>query len=110
MQQTIAIISGLALWLAIPGVSGAVTIDFEALEHVDSLTVDHGHSYTEDGFTITSPDSEPFGLSTFGTLESRYPGSTALFNDTVGGITTTMTSDAMAFNLFSIQLAEFCRC
>ena len=91
--------------------SHAVTIDFQALEHVDTLQADHGTTYTEDGFTLTG--TIPFGGSssffsngTLRTTPSVYKGSTALFNGTISGITTLTANSGSAFNLFSIDLAE----
>lgn len=92
--------------LAVPLVANAVVIDFESLQHVDGGTVGHGSSYAEDGFTLTQGAGEPFALSTFGTLESRFTGSTALFNDTISGVVTLTRTGGGLFNLFSIDLAE----
>lgn len=92
--------------LTLPLAANAVVIDFQSLEHVDGLTVDHGASYAEDGFTLTQGAGEPFALATFGTLESRYTGSTALFNNTINGVVTLTRTGGGLFNLFSIDLAE----
>jgi hypothetical protein len=83
----------------------AVLIDFEALKHEDALNVDHGFQYIEDGFQFDEVTANQ-GLHTFGTLESRFTGSTALFNDTVGGITKLSKFGGGTFDLISIDLAE----
>lgn len=91
---------------ALPLAANAVVIDFESLQHVDGLTTHHGSTYSEDGFTLTQGANESFALATFGTLESRFTGSTALFNDTINGVVTLTRTGGGLFNLFSIDLAE----
>lgn len=84
----------------------AVTIDFQSLEHIDASTVYHGPAaYTEDGYQIVNL-SDPIYLGTFGTLEGRYTGSTAMFNDITGGITELSKIGGGTFDLLSIDLAE----
>ena len=79
----------------------AVVIDFESLHHADSNISGHGSSYGEDGFTIGGSI-----LSTFGSLEFRYSGSTAMFENS-GGFTNTLTQDnANPFSIHSIDLSE----
>src|SRR5438132_12970213 len=57
-----------------------VVVDFESLETTNN-TVDYvGDSYSEDGFELTNL-SPGVGIGAFGTLESRFTGSTALFED-----------------------------
>ena len=90
------------------GSANAIVIDFQSLEHNDSLNVDHGFQYIEDGFQIDELSANQ-GLHTFGTSESRYTGSTALFNDTVGGITELTDLGGSVFDLISIDLAELNR-
>lgn len=92
--------------MTVPLTANAVVIDFESLQHVDGLTVHHGSIYAEDGFTLTQGAGESFSLATFGTLESRFTGSTALFNDTINGIVTLTRTGGGLFSLFSIDLAE----
>ena len=65
------------------GMAHAVVMDFEALEHVDASTTTTSSPYQEDGFQIAGS-----ALSTFGTLASRFTGSTALFTNVVNGPTT----------------------
>lgn len=90
--------------LSIGGAHAAV-IDFQSLEHVDNVNKDEGFTYSEDGFTLTEENMNQ-GFHTFGTLESRYSGSTALFNDTIGGVTKLVKDGGGVFDLNSIDLAE----
>lgn len=76
-------------------------IDVQSLEHVDNSFNIQGTSYAEDGFVITGTS-----LGTFGTLESRSTGSTALVEDTIGGVIELRSSDGSPFDLISIDLAE----
>lgn len=101
MKFLIALLIALA---AITSFAETVIIDFQSLEHVDSNTNSHGFTYTEDGYTLNNL-ATAFPFATFGTLESRYKGSTALFNDSVNGVTRLTKSDAGAFTLNSIDLA-----
>lgn len=87
------------------GSANAVIIDFQSLEHNDANNIDHGFQYIEDGFQIDELSANQ-GLHTFGTLEARYTGSTALFNDTVNGTTELTRFGGGIFNLVSIDLAE----
>ncbi|MGB3511209.1 MAG: S8 family serine peptidase [Microcoleaceae cyanobacterium] len=81
-----------------------VIIDFESLKHEDGNIEYHGFNYQEDGFALDNFGSFQFG--TFGTLESRFSGSTALFNNTVNGVTRLSAIDNEAFDLVSIDLTE----
>lgn len=82
----------------------ATVLDFESLLINNNSVNFHGDSYSEDGFTIDETGSRPLG--TFGTLESRFVNSTALFADSIGG-TLTLTQDGGGpFSLFSIDLNE----
>ena len=55
---------------------------------------------------ISHPNDEPFEFASFGTQEARYPGSTALFNNTVNGIMTFERIDGGAFDMLSIDIAS----
>jgi len=79
--------------------SGGVCIDFQALEHVDGNITNHGNTYSEDGFTLNGPT-----LSTFGTLESRYPGSTAIFSDVVSGLIEVVQDDGGTYAAQTVDL------
>jgi hypothetical protein len=92
--------------LSLTGFAGAQVIDFQALEHNDGNTNDHGTQYDEDGYRVSKDPSEPFNFATFGTQEGRYPGSTALFNNTVGGVTVFSQIAGHAFDLRSIDIAN----
>jgi hypothetical protein len=98
----------LALGLAAFGTSAnaAVIIDFQSLEQLGDAFFNVGTSYSEDGFTFTQGPAEPFQLAVFGNAESRYPGSTALFNNTVGGSITLTKDGGGLFSISSIDLAN----
>ncbi|HUU34317.1 MAG TPA: hypothetical protein VMW48_09650, partial [Vicinamibacterales bacterium] len=83
---------------------GGTVIDFEVLRHDDAEIVEHGFQYIEDGFVLDNLSANPF--ATFGTLESRFSGSTALLNDTVNGVTRLTALGGSAFDLVSIDLTE----
>jgi hypothetical protein len=91
--------------LAVPGALAQV-IDFQSLEMNDGNIHDWGYVYEEDGFRLSHPESEPYEFATFGTQEYRYPGSTALFNNTVNGVITLEKVGRDAFDLFSIEIAN----
>lgn len=82
----------------------AVIIDFQSLEQNNSIVNGVGFTYTEDGFTLDNLSINPFAF--FGTQASLYPGSTALFNNTVGGITRLTQNGGGLFDLNSIQLTS----
>ena len=84
--------------------ASAQIIDFESLEHNDATVANHGSSYSEDGYTIN--DLDDANLSTFGTLESRYPGPTALFDDTIDGTVELVKDDGGIFSLISIDISR----
>ncbi len=83
----------------------AAIIDFQQLEHIDVFTIDHDFQYIEDGFQIDDL-TQVHGLNTFGTLASGYTGSTAMFNDTINGVTQLRKVGGGTFDLFSIDIAE----
>jgi len=83
----------------------AVIIDFQSLEQNNSDVNYAGFTYTEDGFTLDNL-STPNPFKFFGTQASRYPGSTALLNDTVDGITRLTQNGGGLFDLNSIQLTS----
>lgn len=102
MQKSISLF--FLLVISVP--SYAVTIDFQSLEQINNIRNDQGFIYEEDGFRLENKNinQDPFG--SFGTLESRYTGSTALFNNTIGGETVLTQIGGGAFDLTSIDLAE----
>ncbi len=79
-------------------------IDFQSLEIVDDAVHNWGYYYEEDGFTLTDIGANEF--STFGTLERRYPGSTALFNNTVDGTIVLENATGKPFDLLSIDISN----
>ncbi len=100
------LVAGAALAILAPfQAAQAVIIDFQSLEQNNSNVNDAGFTYTEDGFTLDNL-STSFPFAFFGTQESRYPGSTALFNDTVDGITRLTQNGGGLFDLNSIQLTS----
>jgi hypothetical protein len=82
-----------------------IVIDFESLKHDDFLVKGHGFLYEEDGFVLKNL-SKPFPFATFGTKENRFSGSTALFNNTVNGVTILSAENNKSFDLDSIDLTE----
>ena len=84
--------------------SQADIIDFQSLEQVNSGVNYVGTSYTEDGWNITKDPGEPFDFAVWGTQAGFYPGSTALFNDTIGGMNRLEHGGLSVFNLVSIDL------
>ena len=102
------LLTGLAIISFVLGISNiaqAVLIDFQQLEHIDSLGTNHGFQYIEDGFQIDELSNDQ-GLFTFGTLHSNYTGSTAMFNNTINGTTQLSKVGGGMFDLISIDLAE----
>ena len=84
--------------------ANAAVIDFQALEVVNNSVNNVGTSVIEDGWMITKDAGEPFEFAVFGTLEARYPGSTALFNNTVNGMNRLEHGAFSVFDLVSIDL------
>lgn len=92
--------------LGVASVANAnIVLDFEALEQVNGNVNSWGYNYQEDGYDFTKAPSGP-EFATFGTLEGRYPGSTALFNNEIGGITVLSAIDGSSFDLVSIDVAN----
>ncbi len=88
------------------GAANAVVITFESLAQNNANVNDDGTFYNEQGYHFEQGAGEPFHLSSFGTQEARYPGSTALFDNTVAGIVTLTKIGGGAFDLRSIDLAN----
>lgn len=65
-----------------------------------------GTSYTEDGFTVSQVGTQSSQLAVFGNQETRYPGSTALFNNTGNGLIRLTQVGGGAFTLSSIDLTS----
>jgi hypothetical protein len=91
--------------ISITSFAETVNIDFQSLEQVNVEVNTQGFTYSEDGYTLDNLGAL-FPFASYGTLESRYPGSTALINNTVSGITRLTKSDAGTFTLNSIDLAS----
>lgn len=96
--------NAIAVLTSLDGDGASAVIDFEQLQHVDGGTANHGRSYQEDGFVLTTSGFN--GFASFGTFEGRFTGSTALFNSTVDGVTVLAAIDGSAFTLESIDIAE----
>ncbi|MCC5598370.1 hypothetical protein [Nostoc favosum] len=103
---SVATLGATAIAIGMGTTAQALTvIDFESLAQPGDGISNQGFSYTEDGYTLTNI-SNLFEFSTFNTGESRYLGSTALFNDTVDGTTVLTKNDGGIFDLISIDLGE----
>ncbi|WP_197356642.1 PEP-CTERM sorting domain-containing protein [Aureliella helgolandensis] len=98
-------VASLALCLLISGSTRAsVVLDFEALVDASSsaIALAPGTSYEESGYQISGTD-----LSYYGSGAAAYTGSPALFANSIGNSTITLTESTGAlFNLLSIDLAE----
>lgn len=93
--------------LVVTGTANAqVVMDFQDLEFNDGGIHNWGYVYTAGDWMISHPNDEPFEFASFGTQEARYPGSTALFNNTVNGIMTFERIDGGAFDMLSIDIAS----
>jgi len=100
------LVAGATLAILAPSQAAqAGVIDFQSLEQNNSNVNDAGFTYTEDGFTLDNL-STAYPFAFFGTQESRYPGSTALFNNTANGITRLTQNGGGLFDLNSIQLTS----
>jgi hypothetical protein len=100
------LVAGATLAILAPSQAAqAVIIDFQSLEQNNQNVNGVGFTYTEDGFTLDNL-STPNPFKFFGTQASRYPGSTALLNDTVDGITRLTQNGGGLFDLNSIQLTS----
>lgn len=84
----------------------AAVLNFESLAVNNSNLNNVGTTYTENGFTVSQVGSQPFQLAVFGTQATQFPGSTALFNDTVNGLISLTQVGGGAFTLSSIDLAN----
>ena len=82
----------------------SAVIDFESLALINAGLNSQGQTYSEDGFTLDHTGANEF--RTFGTLESRFVGSTSLINDSYDGLTTLTRDGGGAFSLVSIDLNE----
>jgi hypothetical protein len=74
-------------------------IDFEPLNDPGTGDTDVGTSYSEDGFTLKAPN-----LRSINSPSSRFNGSTSLFDNTFGGVTTLIKDGGGLFSLNSIDL------
>jgi PEP-CTERM motif-containing protein len=83
--------------------ANATTITFESLAIADSNVHFIGSPYSEAGFTFTGIQSIQFGF--FGTLSSNFPGSTSLFNATIGRLTELTQMAGGTFSIQSISIA-----
>jgi hypothetical protein len=100
-----------AFALAAPSFADVI-IDFQSLEQINDLVNYVGASsadstsYTEDGFTIDTGGVDGYGLVSFGTLESRYAGSTALIFDMPGETVALRRNGGGTFTIRSLDLAN----
>jgi hypothetical protein len=86
--------------------AATITMDFESLAQPGSGVNNIGNTYSEDGFVLKKGVGEPFPFAVFGTAESRFPGSTALFNDTSNGVITLSKQGGGLFDFLSVKLSE----
>jgi hypothetical protein len=84
----------------------AGVIDFQVLEHHDAASNDEGIQYDEEGYRLTKGQGEAFNYNTFGTQASRYPQSTAMYNNTVNGRCILSRINGGLFDAIEINLAE----
>ena len=91
---------------ALAGVTlvSADVLDFQNLEVVGIDAYDVGSVIVEDGWSITKDPGEPFNFYVWGTLAPFYPGSTALFNNTINGVNRLQHGGASNFDVTSIDL------
>lgn|GEM_PF-3421570 len=96
---------GLALlaFLWIGSSVAAQTIDFQVLECSGAGGLDVGEVYEEDGFRFTKGPGEPHVYKRFCTGAPRYPGSTALYNNTANGQIILAKIDGGAFTVTEIK-------
>jgi len=88
------------------GASAQLVMDFQSLESNGTGFIDHGFSYSANGFTVSHPNSEPFEFTTAETGNtSFYQGSTMLFNNTVNGVITLAQDNGNPFDMDSIDIA-----
>jgi hypothetical protein len=83
-----------------------VTMDFQSLTHDNAESNIVGSEYYEDGFVLTQGANEPHPLSTYGLQHPKYPGSTALYNNTPDGSITLTDYLGGTFNIHSIDLSN----
>lgn len=87
----------------VSAISHAAILDFESLK--SSQTIQVGSTYQEDGFRLDSlTRNMPF--TSFGTTDSRFVESTALFSNISNGLIRLTRADNGLFDITSIRLAE----
>jgi hypothetical protein len=97
----------LAIALGVCTPAQAVVIDFESLRHDDAGIADVGFVYTEEGFGLTGQHTSFMpSFGTFGTQESRFPGSTAMFAKVIDMNTHLAHVSGSEFSITSIDLAN----
>lgn len=90
-------------------ISNGTLLDFQQLEHIDTLVTNYGLEYIEDGFKVEVFDlilDQSSGLNTFGTLHPSYTGSTAMLSSGLLPSFRLNKIDGGNFNLISIDLNE----
>lgn len=104
-HRSVSLTAILGAMLGVGTSAGAQTLDFQHLEQNNNQVNNVGNVVTEDGFEVTKAPGEPFEFAVFGTQESRYPGSTALFNNTVNGLIKITKVGGGTFDVASIDFA-----
>lgn len=101
-KTVLTLITGLILF-CLTTISKAALMDFESLKKTQTSQV--GSVYLEDGFRLESlTRNMPF--TSFGTSDSRFVESTALFSNISNGLIRLTRADNGLFDMMSIRLAE----
>jgi hypothetical protein len=82
-----------------------VKIDFDAQEFDNNASNNLGTVISEDGFRLTKGGGEPHDFVVYGTQVANYPGSAAVFNNTVDGLIRLERKDGKPFTLRSIDIS-----
>ncbi len=96
------LVASLALLVGV-GLASAQTIDFQDRECSGTGSVAQGNVVQEDGYSITKREGESFAFTVFCTGSTRYPGSTALYNNTVNGLIKVTKDDGGSFAAVEIK-------
>jgi len=81
-------------------------LDFESLTEPGIEWFPVGTVYREDGFVLACVEG-PNGFASLRTEDPRYPGSTALFNNSIDDWTSLSKSNAASFDVLGIKLSWF---
>lgn len=104
--QTLVSVLFAVLLASAPSPAAAITITFESLAQAGTGANVFTGPYTEAGFQFVN-DTAPFDFGNWRTGDANFPGSTALFNDRQGGITTLTQVGGGEFAIISLDLMAF---